>query len=77
MNDSFEGASLALLPIGLRDVLPPDAAFETEVGRRLLDRRGQRQLRCFEPAACRRCHAASRRRAGACPDRSRSAPRRA
>ncbi len=37
MNDSFEGASLALLPIGLRDVLPPDAAFETEVGRRLLD----------------------------------------
>ena len=36
MNDSPETASLALLPAGLRDVLPADAAFESDVGRDLL-----------------------------------------
>ncbi|MET4701062.1 ATP phosphoribosyltransferase regulatory subunit [Constrictibacter sp. MBR-5] len=36
MNDSPETASLALLPAGLRDVLPADAAFESDVGRQLL-----------------------------------------
>ncbi|MFN4090764.1 MAG: ATP phosphoribosyltransferase regulatory subunit, partial [Alphaproteobacteria bacterium] len=37
MDDDLDGAGLALLPAGLRDVLPPDAGFETEVGRRLLE----------------------------------------
>ena len=37
MNETLETASLALLPAGLRDVLPAAASFETEVGRQLLD----------------------------------------
>lgn len=36
MTDTPDNAGAALLPAGLRDVLPPDAAFEAAVAQRLL-----------------------------------------